>query len=138
MKTFIIDDDYISIYLTKHALREAGTPGDIFSFLSAQEALTTILQAKPENIPDIIFLDLNMPGMSGWQFLEALAPYKNRLLDKCQIHILTSSLDLADMARSEEFEIVSGFIHKTIDQANIKAIIAQIEEQAGLEKFTAG
>ena len=129
MKTYIIDDDKISIYLTRHLLKTAGFSEDIAFFLSAEEALQTLLKNIGNHMPRVIFLDLNMPGMSGWDFLDALAPYKYQLLGQCRIYILTSSLDLADMAKSEEYELVNGFIHKTISQENIQVILAEMEKQ---------
>lgn len=131
MKIFIIDDDNISIYLTIHVLKSAGFSENISSFLSAEEALQALLQKMATDVPQVIFLDLNMPGMNGWEFLEALAPYKQQLLGLCRIYVLTSSLDLSDSAKSEEYELVCGFIHKTIDEADIEVICSSLEEQAG-------
>ncbi len=66
MKIFIIDDDNISIYLTIHGLKSAGFSENISSFLSAEEALQALLQKMATDVPQVIFLDLNMPGMNGW------------------------------------------------------------------------
>src|SRR5687768_1494672 len=120
MKTYIIDDDDMSIFLTKHCLTQAGFPGIISSFLSAEEALSTIVAEMPTTIPWVIFLDLNMPGMSGWEFLDELAPYKQQLLGRCHIYILTSSLDISDTAKSQEYELVRGLIHKVIKLEDIQ------------------
>ncbi|MDB5264174.1 MAG: response regulator [Adhaeribacter sp.] len=129
MKTFIIDDDNISIYLTKHIIQATAFSKDITSFLSAEDALEVMLKDFPANMPEIIFLDLNMPGMNGWEFLEELAPYKTQLSGHCRIYILTSSLNVSDTTKSENYELVCGLIHKTIDQADLEAIMEQLEEQ---------
>ena len=97
MKTYLIDDDVLGIYLTEHLLRREGFSQSITSFQSAELALQTLLHDSGSRPPDVIFLDLNMPLMSGWDFLDALAPYRRQLLGRCHIYILTSSLALADL-----------------------------------------
>lgn len=129
MKTFIIDDDNISMYLAKHILKATGYPEEVCCFLSAENALQELLQDIPTNVPQIIFLDLNMPGMNGWKFLEALTPYKQQLLGRCQIYILTSSVDLSDITKAEEFELVRKFLNKPIGSAEIKAIMSEVENE---------
>jgi len=129
MQTFIIDDDSIIHFLTKHTLQKAKYPGSITSFLSAKEALRVLVQDIPTNIPQVIFLDLNMPVMNGWEFLEALTSYKQQLLGRCRIYILTSSVDLSDIAKAETFEFVGGYINKPLTPANIKAVLAPMENE---------
>ncbi len=128
MKTVIIDDQEMSIFLTSFILTEAKFTEDITSYSVAEEALAVLLREEAANLPRIIFLDLNMPHMSGWEFLEALNPHKQRFHGRCQIYILTSSLDKADMDKSKDYELVYGFIHKPINSEDIELILAQAEE----------
>lgn len=130
MKTYNIDDDQISNFLTERVLEEAGFATEVRSFVSAEAALSYIKQDCEANLPEVIFLDLNMPMMNGWQFLDALEPYKDELLGKCHIYILTSSLDTSDTARSAEYELVSGFIHKPLTLEDVQVILAEIEDKA--------
>ena len=129
MKTYTIDDDQISNFLTERLLAEAGFATEIHSFLSAEDAFNYVVQSLDTNIPDIIFLDLNMPRMNGWEFLDALTPYNDSFLGKCRIYILTSSLDTSDCARSEQYELVYGFIHKPLKPEDIQVILAEIEDR---------
>ena len=129
MKTFIIDDDNIMHFLTKHLLQAAGYPGKLTSFLSAEEALEVLLRDMPANVPQVILLDLNMPGMNGWEFLDALTPYSGQLRGLCQIYILTSSVDLSDLAKSEMYDLVCGFMNKPIDQVSIETVMTQLNYQ---------
>ncbi|MCC9167712.1 response regulator [Pontibacter harenae] len=129
MKTYIIDDDRISIYLSTMEVQTAGYTGEVIPFLSAEEALSALLH-DIDNVPEIIFLDLNMPVMDGWEFLEALAPYKEKLLGKCWIYILTSSLVLSDTSKSEEYDLVCGLIHKPLDVTDVQVILSQLKERA--------
>ncbi|WP_299823684.1 response regulator [uncultured Pontibacter sp.] len=130
MKTFSIDDDQISNFLTERALEEAEFATELHAFLSAEEALGFITKDCETNLPNIIFLDLNMPIMSGWDFLDALQPYKENLLGKCHIYILTSSLDTSDTARAREYELISGFIHKPLTMEDVQVILAELEDKA--------
>ena len=77
----------------------------------------------------VFVVDLNMPVMNGWEFLEALAPHQQELLGRCHIYILTSSLALSDLEKSKKYELVSGLIHKPIDSGEIRAIQAQLQEE---------
>ncbi|QDA58786.1 response regulator [Hymenobacter jejuensis] len=131
MHTYLIDDDEIGVYLTEQLLRLENFSDTISTFFSAQEALGALQRRLPAAVPQVIFLDLNMPGMDGWEFLEALAPYEKQLAGRCRIYILTSSLALADTAKAKEYSLVSGLLHKPIDGAELSAIRAQIVDDEG-------
>ena len=127
MKTYLIDDDHIGSYLTEQLLRAEGFTDSIRKFLSAEEGLQALINAPPAELPQVVFLDLNMPLMDGWQFLEALAPYEEKLRDNCTIYILTSSLALADLEKSRRYSLVAGLIHKPLDRGEIRAILGELE-----------
>lgn len=124
MKIFIIDDDEISIFLTERSLQLGGFEAEIITFLSAEAALEILQHAPEEELPDFIFLDLNMPEVDGWEFLEAFQQLSGeRPLDKCLIYILTSSLNISDINKANEHELVKGFIHKPISFEDMEAIL---------------
>ncbi|RSK43358.1 response regulator [Hymenobacter perfusus] len=133
MKTYLIDDDTLSTYLTEQLLRAEGFSNTINTFDSAQQALQQLVEDKDKAAPQVVFLDLNMPAMNGWEFLDALAPYEGELLGHCHIYILTSSLALADLEKSKSYDLVSGLIHKPIDTEEIRAIQSQFEEKGAAE-----
>lgn len=125
MKTFIIDDDPLSIFYTKNILILENATQDITSFLCAEAALEALNSCNAENLPATIFLDLNMPTLDGWDFLEALLPLEPRLKNKCTIYILTSSLDPSDLVRMKAYSLVANLIQKPIQRADIKMIVWQ-------------
>ncbi|MDB5235432.1 MAG: hypothetical protein JWR44_2425 [Hymenobacter sp.] len=131
MDTLLIDDDAIGVFLTERLLKREDFSADIASFPSAEQALAFLAQAATEEVPRVIFLDLNMPVMDGWEFLEALRPQEERLQGRCHIYILTSSLAHSDTARVAEFSLVTGLIHKPIDAAQIQAVRTQLAPPAG-------
>jgi CheY-like chemotaxis protein len=127
MRILIIDDDPLSTFLTQTVITLAEPAHDITVLESGIKALEVMTDAPGEAIPELIFLDLNMPIMDGWAFLDALAPIKEKLQGKCTIYILTSSLDIADTLRVEEYAIVSGLIHKPITTEDVDIVFSQMQ-----------
>ncbi|TXK28601.1 response regulator [Pontibacter qinzhouensis] len=123
-KAFIIDDDELSTYLTQHVLEEEKLAGQIDCYLDAEKALQDLMAPTAESLPDLIFLDLNMPYMNGWAFLDALLPYEHNLSPKLKIYILSSSISPVDMAKSEHYKLVAGFLHKPLEPEQINQIKA--------------
>lgn len=128
MDILLIDDNSTSVFLTEMILKREGFSNNIRSFLAAQDALSYIQQHLPSRTPAIIFLDLNMPVMNGWEFLDALKPHEQELAQRCHIYVLTSSLAASDAQRANEYSLVSGLIHKPVDSQMIKLILAEMSE----------
>ena len=118
--TYIIDDDKLtvklmSILIAKNKFCEAIEP-----FHNAQFAIDKLKQncADAEKLPDAILLDLNMPVMDGWQFLDEFSqlPIKKEIA----IFIMTSSIDPADIEMAKKYTLVKKYIMKpvTADKLN--------------------
>lgn len=88
----------------------------------AINGLKTIIR-KGENLPDLILLDINMPILDGWQFLEEFKAMKSQFPKKIIIHIVTSSEDKQDFAKAEFFkEEINKYYTKPVTGALIKDI----------------
>ncbi|GGE98057.1 response regulator [Hymenobacter cavernae] len=129
MQTVLIDDDFISVFLTEKLLKREGLGDTVRSFQSPQEAVSYLQQAIPDQTPELIFLDLNMPLMSGWDVLEALKPYEAELVTRCFIYLLTSSLAYSDTARAKDYTLVTELIHKPLSSNKVQAIHTKIMER---------
>lgn len=125
-KVLLIDDDPINNFLNKSIISERISPEIIVKdFLNPEDALNHLIDRSKndkESLPDFIFLDINMPEMSGFEFLDL---YIKNNLDKLAIpiYILTSSLDPSDIEKSKSYPIVKDFISKPIDADFMRKII---------------
>ncbi|TVT38389.1 response regulator [Hymenobacter setariae] len=130
MQTLLVDDDPTVIFLVKRLFQHEGLPDALTTFLSPVEALTFLRQQAPLGaLPQVILLDLNMPVLNGWEFLDALQPLEEQLRDQSLVYILTSSLASTDTRRAQSNNLVAGLLHKPLDRYEIQAIQARVLEQ---------
>ena len=120
MKIFLIDDNTIDLLISRKLLLKYDADLEVKEFNKANEAVT--LLENEQELPDLILLDLNMPSMNGWEFLEAIKNFSRK--PKC-VYILTSSLDERDKAMSAKYEMVKGFLTKPLNNSTISQAINQ-------------
>jgi len=129
---WVIDDDFIFRTCAEIILRDEKMADQIDLIDGGVAALRRLqeVNGRSDQGPDLILLDLNMPQMSGWDFLNALT--ESQLLDfeKTTIYILTSSIDSRDQDKSKEYPIVKGFISKPLRVDNL----IEIREDLGLKQ----
>jgi CheY-like chemotaxis protein len=119
-KAYIIDDDQICHFITRHLIKTENLAREVSCFFEAEEALQ--LLTAQDKLPDMIFLDLNMPNMNGWQFLDALRPYTDLIQPKIKIFILTSSVDAVDQEKALEYPFVAGYFLKPLQPDDLETI----------------
>ena len=114
----MIDDNAIDQMLYKRIVKRSGVAEKVISFNLAEDALAH-LQANLDNLPDMILLDINMPRMDGFEFLEA-ANHTFGAQFSVVVVMLTTSLDPRDMERARSFDAVKRYIDKplTVEQLN--------------------
>ncbi|MGJ3236892.1 response regulator [Marivirga sp.] len=113
----LIDDDEATNFYHKIILEEEGIDVYIQSVKSAKEGLDFLLsKGVYEDCPNpgIIFLDLNMPGMSGWDFLEEYNVLSKDIHDRAVVSILTTSENPDDRERAASIPIVKDFVQKPL------------------------
>ncbi|WP_428224792.1 response regulator [Flavobacterium sp.] len=119
-KTYIIDDDNIFTFVLKKLLDKHQGFGSVVDFKDGNEALN-LLFAKNAELPCIILLDLNMPLLDGWQFLDELQA--SEVWEQLNVFILTSSIDYHDIEKSKQYSVVKDFISKPIDHSKLDVIL---------------
>lgn len=113
----LIDDDEATNFYHKLILEEEGVNVHIQSVKSAKEGLDFLLcKGDYENYPQsgIIFLDLNMPGMNGWDFIEEYKELSKDIHERAVISILTTSANPDDRERAASIPMVIEFVHKPL------------------------
>ena len=121
----LIDDDEATNVYHDIIVQEAGVVEEYQIFDSAVDALEFL--KNQEQAPDFILLDINMPRMTGWEFLEE---YKklNQAGDPPKVIMLTTSLGIFDKKQAEENPLVSGFWQKPLTLEMLDEIAASIRE----------
>jgi CheY-like chemotaxis protein len=119
MKIFLIDDNTIDLLISRKLLLKHDHDLIVTEFSKAQEAILA-LQNTHEPPPDLVLLDLNMPGMNGWEFLEAV---KQKDYEPQRVFILTSSLDERDKTMATQYPPVKGYITKPLNTESITKVL---------------
>lgn len=123
-KILVIDDNPTDRYIAKRMAEKYHFAEEIVLQESALEALKYIksLESTPELLPQFIFLDINMPGMNGYEFLEEYANLSETIKMNCIILMITTSLHPDDFKRAEENPCVFRFLNKPLDREKFRLI----------------
>lgn len=111
MKIMLVDDQEISNFIMKKVIELTIPEASVVEFTKPSAALESIIA----ECPDIIFLDLNMPDMNGWQFLKQM----ENLSISNKVAIVTSSTSMEDMDASKSFQNVVDFLIKPINKEGL-------------------
>ena len=125
----MIDDDNIYQYTAKVLLESTGMTGQIYAFYNGLDALNFFTDHKDSNIeilPDVIFLDINMPVMNGWEFLEEYQKIYQSLAKSIVLYVVSSSVDTVDMVKSRSFSAVTDYLIKPVNRIKFMELIARL------------
>ena len=124
----IIDDDDVFQYTILHTLQVHKSVNHIIPFTDGAEAMT-FLKANINNnqeLPDVIFLDINMPVMDGYGFMQQYESLIPNLAKKITVYILSSSVDLVDFDKTKKINQVTDYIVKPIRDNQLTRILAEL------------
>lgn len=123
----LIDDDDVVNTLHSIVLRQSGLVENIRSAMSGSEALSTLSSyEKEQGWPSIIFVDINMPGMNGWEFIECFNEKFSANKHKCKVCLLSSSLDPRDKEKADKSGLVDFYFSKPLVPDHVKTICQEI------------
>ena len=111
----LIDDNEIDLFINEKVINARKTGARIIKEQSPAKALELLEQKEPFQLPDIIFVDLNMPAMSGFEFLEQFERLPGHITGRCKVFMLTSSTHEQDINRATEFKSIIRYLTKPLD-----------------------
>lgn len=123
----LIDDDEINNFISIKLIKKAIENSEIAAYLNGQFAINELLQIQerdPEALPDFILLDINMPIMNGWEFLEEYQRLHIDPLGKSKVFIISSSVFSNDINRAKAYPTVKNFVSKPLSVDKIREIFA--------------
>lgn len=125
----MIDDDKIYQYAAKVLLESTGMTSQIYAFYNGLDALNFFKEKNQSNVellPDVIFLDINMPIMNGWEFLVEYQKIYQSLAKSIVVYVVSSSVDTDDMLKSESFSVVTDYLIKPVNRIKFMELIERL------------
>lgn len=115
LHVLLVDDDTMVTYFHQIMVKESKLSADPFCALNGQLALEYIIEnSKNRDFHFLVLLDINMPIMNGWEFMEAIqsAPFSDRIM----VVMVTSSTDSNDRKKAEQYPQLAGYYEKPVNE----------------------
>jgi two-component system, chemotaxis family, chemotaxis protein CheY len=126
----IVDDDELFQFVMRQHFERMELVEQIHKFTDGEQALSFIKDHldKPDELPELILLDVNMPYMDGWQFMREYVKLELPVDKPIKVYILTSSTHDTDLQKAKEFPQLAGYLVKPISKSVIKQILEELLE----------
>ncbi len=127
-KVLCVDDDTISLTISQLLLKRTGFATEVDTAIDGSDALDYFEElfssdaSAAANAPELILLDINMPVMNGWEFLQEYTPRFLEKLPNTKIVILSSTIDPEDFALAKQYPVVVQFISKPLSIENLEEL----------------
>ena len=124
-----VDDDPITLMLSKMVINKVAFSKEIITAKNGEDALNhfkTINNNPNIKKPQLIFLDLNMPVMGGWEFLDSFSTADYSEYNTTKVIILSSTIDPEDLKKAKKYPMVLDFLSKPISKEMLEYIKSKI------------
>lgn len=123
----LIDDCEATNYYNQIIIDRENCANSVVTAQGGLQALEYLKQTSMEGnlVPDLIFLDINMPGMNGWEFLEEYEKLSNLKHAKVVLLMLTTSLNPDDHVRASKLKNVKGFVNKPLEAEKLHELMTE-------------
>lgn len=121
-RVMMVDDNDSDLLFTRVTLQRCGVPCEVLAFERAEDGLAHLADRADHGVR-LILLDINMPVMDGFGFLDAFQALPDTHRVGTEVVMLSSSADPADRARAERYPCVTGYVTKPLDRAQAAALL---------------
>ncbi|SDK66631.1 CheY chemotaxis protein or a CheY-like REC (receiver) domain [Catalinimonas alkaloidigena] len=124
----LIDDNEIDNLINQKMIEASNIADNIFTHTGARSAIEFLKNVEKMSVgeksflPDLIFLDIDMPLMDGFQFLEEFEKLSDKVKGHCRIVMLTSSINPQDLSKAKKSTFVKKYINKPLTQENLEKL----------------
>lgn len=134
----IIDDDMLYKLLLKKTISNLPVSVDVMCFSNGKEAFDAFsaIDIDASELPDVILLDINMPIMDGWEFMDSVIELLPKLPKTISIYIASSSIANQDIEKAKLYKEISGYLAKPIDSETLYRILKFAKKQQHKELTT--
>jgi CheY-like chemotaxis protein len=114
---WVVDDDTIYQIIVNKIIQKSEMFSAISSFKNGKEALDAVTNSINDNeiLPDIILLDINMPIMDGWEFMEEMTLLKPSISKQIIVYVVSSSIAIEDKNKSKTYPDILGYLSKPVN-----------------------
>lgn len=121
-RVMLIDDNSLDNFINKKLIETTGFASEVIICNSAEEALDHFRTSGLNQIPDVIFLDIMMPGMDGFQFLDEFANLSETIHKSCKVIMLSTSESFKDLNRANKNRFIRKFLNKPLTAQVLNAV----------------
>ncbi len=122
----VIDDSKLDCFIAEKVITNTGKCDDVVSFVSAEQALESIISTEQApHLHTIILVDIQMPVMNGFQFIEAFEKLGTDVIRNYTIFVISSSINENDLKRVDNYTSVKQFLNKPLNSNVLGALLSQ-------------